>query len=134
MNTFQPLAGRILLAAIFILSAFGKLGDGYAGTQAYMQAMGVPGALLPLVIVAELGGGFAVLAGFLTRWAGWGLALFTLASAVLFHAEFGDQNQMIHFMKNLALAGGLLLLATHGAGRWSLDALRQQANRPWSSP
>jgi putative oxidoreductase len=126
VNTFQPLAGRVLLAAIFLLSGFGKLGAGYAATQGYMEAMGVPGALLPLVILAELAGGLAILAGVLTRWAAWGLALFTLASAILFHAEFGDQNQMIHFLKNLALAGGLLLLATHGAGRWSFDALRRQ--------
>jgi putative oxidoreductase len=128
MNTFQPLAGRVLLAAIFLLSGFGKLGAGYAGTQGYMEAMGVPGALLPLVIVAELAGGLALLVGFLTRWAAWGLALFTLASAMLFHAELGDQNQMIHFMKNLAITGGLLLLATHGPGRWSLDARRQPAH------
>jgi putative oxidoreductase len=128
MNALQPLVGRALLAAIFLLSGFGKLGTGYERTQGYMEAMGVPGGLLPLVILAELAGGLAVLGGFLTRWAAWGLAVFTLASALLFHAEFSDQNQMIHFMKNLAVAGGLLLLATHGPGRWSLDALRHPAN------
>jgi putative oxidoreductase len=123
---FGELGGRILIAAIFILSGFSKI-TGYAGTQGYMEAMGVPGALLPLVIVAELGGGLLVVLGLWTRLAAFALAGFSLLSAVLFHANFGDQVQMIMFMKNLAIAGGFLFLVAHGAGPLSLDARRARA-------
>lgn len=124
MNNAIILAARVLLAQIFLISGFGKLGAGYAGTQAYMEAMGIPGMLLPLVIALEIGGGLALVAGFLTRWAALALAGFTVVSAALFHADFGDQMQTIMFMKNLAMAGGLLLLYVHGAGSYSLDARR----------
>lgn len=124
MNNAMILAARVLLAQIFLISGFGKLGAGYAGTQGYMEAMGIPGMLLPLVIALEIGGGLALIAGFLTRWAALALAVFALVSAALFHANFGDQTQTIMFMKNLAMAGGLLLLYVHGAGSYSLDARR----------
>lgn len=124
MNNAIILAARVLLAQIFLVAGFGKLGAGYAGTQAYMEAMGVPGMLLPLVIALEIGGGLALVGGFMTRWAALALAGFTVASAVFFHASFGDQMQTIMFMKNLAMAGGLLLLYVHGAGSYSLDARR----------
>lgn len=124
MNNAIILAARVLLAQIFLISGFGKLGAGYAGTQAYMEAMGIPGMLLPLVIALEIGGGLALVAGFLTRWAALALAGFTVVSTALFHADFGDQMQTIMFMKNLAMAGGLLLLYVHGAGSYSLDARR----------
>jgi putative oxidoreductase len=86
-----------------------------------MEAMGVPGALLPLVILTEVVLGLAVIVGYRTRLAAIGLAGFTLLSAFLFHADFGDQMQMIMFMKNVAVAGGFLFLVAHGAGAWSLD-------------
>lgn len=121
LNAATTLLARALLALIFVLAGFGKIGA-YEGTQQYMAAMGVPGALLPLVILAELGGGLAILAGFLTRWAALGLAAFSIVSAAIFHADFADQMQQILFMKNLAMAGGFLLLAQNGAGAWSLDA------------
>lgn len=124
MNNAIILAARVLLAQIFLVAGFGKLGAGYAGTQGYMEAMGVPGMLLPLVIALEIGGGLALIAGFMTRWVALALAAFTVASAVLFHADFGDQTQTIMFMKNLAMAGGLLLLYVHGAGSLSVDAKR----------
>jgi putative oxidoreductase len=120
--SLAPLAGRSLLALIFVLSGAGKLAA-YAGTQQFMESAGVPGALLPLVILAELGGGLALIAGLLTRLSAAALAGFSVVAAILFHADFADQNQMIHFMKNVSIAGGLLLLAAHGAGAWSLDAL-----------
>lgn len=116
------LAGRALLSVIFIMAGINKIGA-YAGTQGYMESMGVPGALLPLVIALEIGGGLAVLLGWQTRLAAFLLAGFCLVSAAIFHADFGDQMQSIMFMKNLAIAGGLLTLFASGAGAWSLDAL-----------
>ena len=85
------------------------------------QYRDVPGGLLPLVIVTEIVLGLAVIVGYRTRLAAFGLAGFTLLSGILFHANFGDQMQMIMFMKNLAIAGGFLFLVAHGAGAWSLD-------------
>ncbi len=126
MNRYVNLAGRILLALIFLLAGFNKIG-GYAGTQAYMEAMGVPGALLPLVIVLEVGGALALIVGWQTRLAAWALAGFTLLAAAIFHSNLGDQMQMILFMKNLAITGGLLLLAANGAGAFSLDNRRAGA-------
>lgn len=125
MNNAITLLARILLAQIFLISGIGKLGAGYAGTQAYMEAMGLSGALLPLVIALEIGGGLALVVGLLTRWAGLGLAVFCVVSALIFHRNFGDQTQMIMFMKNIAMAGGLLMLYVHGAGALSLDARRK---------
>ncbi|GAB3311188.1 hypothetical protein GCM10027564_17010 [Luteimonas notoginsengisoli] len=84
--------------------------------------MGVPGALLPLVIVLELGGGLALLAGGFTRPIALALAAFSLASAALFHAHLGDASQAIAFWKNVAMAGGFLMVVAHGAGALSLDA------------
>lgn len=128
MDKFLNLAGRVLLAHIFVLSGYGKIG-GYAATQAYMSSKGIPGELLPLVILAELGGGLAVIAGFLTRWVALALALFCVASAVLFHLEPGNQGQMINFMKNFAMAGGFLLLAQVGAPYLSIDAMRNGGSK-----
>ena len=116
-----PWLARILLGLIFVLAGFGKLGSGYAGKAAHMAAAGVPEALLPAVIVLELGGGLALIAGFQTRAVAGLLALFCVLSAVLFHLDFAQKMQQIMFMKNLAIAGGLLLLVIHGAGRSSLD-------------
>lgn len=123
-NTIN-LGARVLLAHIFILAGFNKIG-GYAGTQAYMEAMGVPGALLPLVILLELGGGLALLVGWQTRLVAAALAGFSVAAAAIFHSNFGDQMQMIMFMKNISIAGGLLMVFAYGAGALSLDAKLSQ--------
>jgi putative oxidoreductase len=123
MNNLANLIGRFGLSAIFILSGFAKLGAGYEGTQGYMEAMGVPGGILPLVIFAEIVGGLALAAGFLTRWAALGLAVFSVASAFLFHFQLADQMQFINFFKNIAIAGGFLVLASQGAGKFSVDGL-----------
>jgi putative oxidoreductase len=125
MNKLATLFGRIGLSLIFIISGLGKIA-GYAGTQQYMEAVGVPGGLLPLVIALEVGGGLAILAGLFTRQAAVALAGFSIVSAVLFHANLGDQMQFINFFKNIAIAGGFLALAANGAGAWSLDALRNR--------
>jgi putative oxidoreductase len=126
VNSLSPassFAGRVLIAAIFLLSGFSKI-TGYAGTVAYMQSQGVPGALLPLVIAAELGGGLLIVLGLWTRVVAFGLAGFTILAALLFHAQAGDQVQQIMFLKNVAIAGGFLFLLANGAGAWSLDARR----------
>ncbi len=129
MNQFAPLAslsGRLLIAAIFLASGLTKI-SAYAGTQSYMEAMGVPGSLLPLVIATEVVGGLAIILGWQTRLAALALAGFCLVSALLFHFDLADQTQFILFMKNLAMAGGFLFLVANGAGDWSLDARRDRA-------
>ena len=123
MNAIQKLSspvGRVFIAMIFIMAGFNKI-VGYAGTQGYMESVGVPGMLLPLVIIVEVLGGLAVLVGWQTRVAAFALAGFSLVSAVLFHNNFGDQMQMIMFMKNIAIAGGLLFLVANGPGAFALD-------------
>ena len=123
MNTFEKssdLVGRILIAALFLIAGLGKIG-GYAGTQAYMQSMGVPGALLPLVIALEVLGAIAIIVGYRTRLVAAALAVFSLVSGFIFHSS-ADQMQQILLMKNIAIAGGFLFLVARGAGEWSLDA------------
>ena len=122
MNKINQLVARIFLGHIFLLAGISKIGA-YEGTQGYMEAMGVPGFLLPLVILLEIGGGLAVIAGFQARLVAWALAAFSVVSAVIFHSNFGDQTQMIMFMKNFAIAGGFLLMVSYGAGAYSVDAL-----------
>jgi putative oxidoreductase len=117
---FLTLGGRIMLALIFVTAGYSKIG-GYDGTLEYMQAFNLPAFLLPLVILAELGGGIALIAGFLTRTAAAGLAIFCVVSALIFHSNFSDQIQGILFMKNIAMAGGLLYVVAYGAGTFSLD-------------
>jgi len=132
MNSQQNLAdftGRVLISAIFLASGLGKIG-GYAGAQGYMAAMGVPGALLPLVIALEVGGAIAIILGYRTRLAAFLLAGFCVLSALIFHRALGDQVQFIMFMKNLAIAGGFLLLVARGPGEWSLDARREVQAAP----
>ena len=131
MNTLQNLAaplGRILISLIFLTSGLSKI-SGYAGTQSYMEAVGVPGMLLPLVIALEVLGGLAVMLGWHTRLIAFLLAGFSLLSAVLFHANFGDQMQMIMFMKNLSIAGGFLMIVSLGGGAYALDNFLEARSR-----
>lgn len=118
-----PLVGRVLLAILFILSGLGKLAAP-AATQGYIASMNVP---LPVVayavaVVVEVAGGIMLLVGYRARLAAIALAVFTAAAAFLFHNNFGDQNQFIHFVKNIAIVGGLLQVVGYGAGLLSLDA------------
>lgn len=128
LESGAALLGRALLAAIFLHEAFAKLA-GYAPAQAYMRAHGVPEQLLPLAIAVELGCGLLVLFGLHTRAAALILAVFCIAAALLFHTRFGDRNQLLHFEKDLAIAGGFLLLAVHGGGAWTIDAWRRRRKR-----
>ena len=127
MQNNAVVAGRILLALIFIMSGFGKV-TGFQGTVGYIASKGLP---LPQVaaaiaIVAELGGGILLAIGYKARWAALALAVFTLAAAVLFHNFWAADaaqamNQQIHFMKNLAITGGMLMVFAFGPGRYSVD-------------
>jgi putative oxidoreductase len=124
-----PIA-RTLLALIFILAGLQKI-TGYAGTQGYMEMMGVPGGLLPLVIAVEVLGGLALLVGFQAHIAAVLLAGFTLIAGAIFHLipSFGmeglaAQGEMIHFMKNLSITGGLAMVIVFGPGAWALDNRR----------
>jgi putative oxidoreductase len=121
VKSYVDVVGRVLIAAIFVLSGWGKVAA-YAGTEAYMQHAGVPGGLLPLVILLELGGGIAIVIGLYTRPVALLLAGFSLLAGLLFHAGSADQVQQIMFLKNLGLAGGFLFLVANGAGRLSVDA------------
>jgi putative oxidoreductase len=116
------LIGRMLIAALFLPSGLSKLAAP-AATQAYITAMGLPAPALVCygAMVIELVGGILLIVGFQTRFAAYGLAIFTLLAAFLFHTNFADQNQMIHFFKNFAIVGGLLYVGVLGAGKISLD-------------
>ena len=118
VNTFISLIARILIAYIFLVAGWGKI-TAYSATVGYMEAMGVSGALLPLTILVEFGGGLALLFGFQARFAALGLAVFSIITAFIFHSGADDA---IHFMKNFAIAGGLLFLVLNGAGKLSLDS------------
>ncbi len=121
-NTFNntvTLAGRGMLAAIFIVAGINKIGA-YAGTQAYMESFGLPGMLLPAVIALEVLGGIAILIGFQARIAAALLAGFTVLAAIIFHSDFNQPMQSILFMKNIAIAGAFLLLVSQGPGQWAI--------------
>ena len=120
LSTFSAPTGRLLLAMMFLMSGLSKIGS-YIGTQGYMEAMGVSGALLPLVIAAEVLGGLAIIVGWKTKFIAIALAGFSVLTAVLFHADFSNQAEMTNFMKNMTIAGGFLLLVAHGPGAYALD-------------
>lgn len=132
-TTFQnPLAlvGRLLLALLFLPAGISKIA-GFAGTSGYIASKGLPLPELGVVIaiVIEIGGSLALIAGLKTRIAALALAAFTLVATFVFHNFWGvpaDQAmvQQLMFYKNIAVVGGLLLLAAHGAGAWSVDAKR----------
>lgn len=130
MNTLQrigPLAGRILIALIFLLAGFGKV-TGFEGTVGYIASKGLPFPQLAaaVAILVELGGGILLIVGWRARWAAAALFFFTAMTAVFFHNFWAlpadqVQNNMIHFMKNLSMMGGLLYVFVYGSGAYSLD-------------
>jgi putative oxidoreductase len=105
------------------MSGLGKLGA-YAATVGYIAAMGLPVPPLAYIgaVAVELGGGLLLLAGYRARYVSLAMAVFCLVTAAFFHHNFADQNQMIHFLKNVMMAGGLLQITYFGAGAFSLDA------------
>jgi putative oxidoreductase len=115
--------GRLLLAPVFLQSGISKIFD-YAGTQALMEAHGLPGILLIPTVALELLAGLGILLGLWTRCAALALAIFCVLAAVVFHLDFGDRMQTIQFLENVAMAGGLLALAGAGSGAFALDNRR----------
>jgi putative oxidoreductase len=123
-DPYLKLIGRVILSLIFIQSGIMKI-FGFAGTQTMMEQHGLPGILLPLVILTEAGGGLCVLLGLWTRYAAIALAGFCVLAAYFFHYQPDDQMQMINFAKNITIAGGFLVLAGAGPGALALDNLRR---------
>lgn len=128
VNRFGPLVGRILLALIFVLAGFGKI-TGFDGTVGYIASKGLPLPQLLAIgtIVVELAGGILLIVGWKARWAAGALFIFTALAALIFHAFWATapeqaQNEMIHFMKNLAMMGGLLYIVVYGSGPLSVGA------------
>ena len=127
-NRYLPLLGRVLIGAPFILSGLSKLAA-HDATVGYIGSVGLPAPQVGwlIAIVVELGGGALLVAGYRARAVALVVALFVLATAIFFHRNFADQNQMIHFLKNIMLAGGLLQIVYFGAGPMSMDASRNQS-------
>ncbi len=130
------LAGRILLAAIFLVSGFAKLTD-TSGTAAHMEGMGIPYAHTLAIIagIAEVAGAISIASGFLARIGGIGLVLFLVPTTFIFHAFWNYEGaerlpQMVNFLKNCGLAGGLLMIVANGAGRYSIDAALRRPQEP----
>jgi putative oxidoreductase len=127
---YSSLIGRVFLGVIFLISGFHKIADPQ-GTQQYMVAMGMTWmtALLYVgAVVVELAGSFSLLLGYRTRAGAWLLFLFMIPTTLIFHTHFDDPNQMIHFLKNLSIMGGLLYVANYGPGSLSMDAGLERAD------
>ena len=128
LNRYGPLVGRLMIAAIFVGSGFRKI-TGFDGTVGYIASKGLPLPQLAAIaaIIVELGGGILLILGWKTRWAAAAMCIFTVVAALIFHnfwvvpAEQA-QNQMIHFMKNICMAGGLLYVVVFGSGPLAVDA------------
>ena len=120
---FLPFAGRLLIGGIFLMSGLSKL-PAYSYITAAISGAGLPFAPLgfAVAVIVEIGLGLLVAIGYRTRAAAFGLAIWCLVTAIFFHRNFADQNMMIHFLKNLMMAGGLLQIVHFGAGAVSLDA------------
>jgi putative oxidoreductase len=122
-----PFLGRVLIGLPFLMSGLSKVAA-FGATTAYISSVGLPLAPLgwAIAITAEVGGGLLLLIGFRVREVAVAMAIFTLATAAFFHNNFADQNQMIHFLKNIMIIGGLLQIVYFGAGSFSLDARKQR--------
>ena len=122
---YVPFVGRLLIGLPFAMSGLSKLGAIGPTTEA-IRSVGLPFPSLALAVsvAVELGGGLLLIAGFKARTVAAVLALFSLVTALTFHSNFADQNQMIHFLKNVMMAGGLLQIVAFGAGALSVDNRR----------
>lgn len=128
MAAWATLIGRVAMSAIFIMFGFTKI-TGFAGTAGYIASVGLPmpEVLTVLAIVFEFGGGLMLLLGWKTKIAAKMLAVFTILAAAFFHMNFADQTQLVMFMKNIAIVGGLLYMMAYGGGAYSLDEKMKKA-------
>ena len=120
IETLSAPLGRLLISFMFLMSGLNKAGN-YSNTSGWMESMGVSSSILPLVILLEIIGAFAITVGWHTKITAFLLAGFSIISALIFHSDFSNQVEMIMFMKNFAIAGGFLILVANGAGNYSLD-------------
>jgi len=129
MRSYVPLLGRILLGLIFVMSGITKI-TGFEGTQQYMASHGVPATAVLLVgaIVVEILGGLSVILGLWARAGAAALVLFLIPATLLFHTDFSQQTQLIMFLKNLSIMGGLLLLIAQGPGTYQMQGLVEEAS------
>ncbi len=125
MSAIVAFVGRVMMAALFIMAGLGKLGD-IAGTDAYIQSVGMPAGLGLPAAVFEIVAGLAIALGIFTRFFALLLAGFCLITAVLFHNNFTDKMQAANFLKNVALAGGFLILFAQRHMAWSYDTMRER--------
>ena len=135
VTRYAPFIGRLMIGLPFAMSGLGKLAS-YSATVGMIGAAGLPFPPLAFAVAAatELGGGLLLVAGYRTRYVAAALAVFAIATALTFHSNFADQNQMIHFLKNVMMAGGLLQIVAFGAGAFSIDNLRETSGlRPISA-
>jgi uncharacterized membrane protein YphA (DoxX/SURF4 family) len=128
---YIPLVARIFLAVIFLRSGISKILD-FSGTQQFMSANGIPLALTGLLLVGsiifELAGGLSVLLGYKARWGAIALIIFLIPATLIFHTNFAEEMQVIQFLKNLALMGGLLMVVYFSSGPVSVDARSNFSN------
>jgi len=125
-SRYLPFLGRLMIGLPFVLSGLGKLAA-YDATTGMISAAGLPFPPLAfaVAVAVELGGGVLLIAGYRVRVVAIAMAVFALATAVSFHNDFADQDQMIHFLKNVMIAGGVLQIAAFGAGALSVDNWRK---------
>jgi putative oxidoreductase len=130
-NRYVAAVGRLLIAAIFLISGLGKIATP-ALTQGFIASARLPFPLLAylVAIVIEVGGGILLILGYQSRIVASVMAVFTVAAALGFHRDFADQNAMAHFLKNISIAGGLLQIVAFGAGSFSLDGRFAKSSRP----
>lgn len=122
MNSYVMLIGRVLVSSIFVMSGISKIGN-FSGTSQFMASKGLPASdfLLVMTILIEVLGGISIIFGYKAKWGAWALFVFMIPVTLVFHTNFADQNQMIHFLKNISMMGGLLYIAAAGSGPLSLD-------------
>jgi len=128
MAAVRSLAGRILIATIFLIAGLSKIGS-FSGTSQFMAAKGIPLADIALVItiLIEILGGLSIILGYKAKWGAWILFGFMIPTTLIFHTNFSDQNQLIHFLKNLGIMGGLLYITAYGVGPISLDEKKKES-------